>query len=432
MIIHVVKPGETIQSIAKFYGVSENDLIQNNGLDFTENLVVGQCIVITYPEIIYTVKEGDSLYGITNSFNVSVMQLLQNNPYLADRKYLYPGDKLVISFKKKGSLTTHGIVIPFVTDATLKRTLPYLTYISVINYTVTDQGDLISYYDDTEFIKTAKNYNVIPLMFITTLTLQGKDNIETVYKLLLNEESQDRLIENILTTLKNKGYYGINFSFELVNPENLPYIENACKKIVNALKNEGYLAFATINPHIIQTGKDIDFLKIDYSHMGEVPDSLIFTSYEWAINPNPPSPISSVYGMETFLNYIKGSIPSTKISIGLATIGYNWELPYRAGISRVYSLTYDSAVALARNENIAIQFDEISQTPFFLYTSKDGQLQTEHIVWFIDARSISALLNLVFDYSLYGISVWNITVFNAQLWLIINSQYDIIKFNNIL
>ena len=41
-------------------------------------------------------------------------------------------------------------------------------------------------------------------MFITTLTLQGKDNIETVYKLLLNEESQDRLIENILQLLKQR------------------------------------------------------------------------------------------------------------------------------------------------------------------------------------------------------------------------------------
>lgn len=52
----------------------------------------------------------------------------------------------------------------------------------------------------------------------------------------------------------------------------------------------------------------------------------------------------------------------------------------------------------------------------------------DHIVWFIDARSIDALLGLVIDYDLKGTGIWNITVYNTQLWLIINSQFDIVKF----
>ena len=36
--------------------------------------------------------------------------------------------------------------------------------------------------------------------------------------------------------------------------------------------------------------------------MGEV-RIVLYLPVKWAINPNPPSPISSVYGMETFKLY---------------------------------------------------------------------------------------------------------------------------------
>lgn len=70
-----------------------------------------------------------------------------------------------------------------------------------------------------------------------------------------------------------------------------------------------------------------------------------------------------------------------------------------------------------------MQFDDSSQTPFFTYTRN----RVNHVVWFINSQTINAILNLVTEYNLKGISVWNITVFNPQLWIIVNSQYKIEK-----
>lgn len=428
MIIHVVQPGDTIQSIADNYGASVGVLVQDNGLDFPDNLVVGQCIVIAKPEIVYTVKEGDALANIAASHNVSVMQLLQNNPYLIDNEFIYPGDRIVISYEKKGNIATHSITLPYVSNITLRRTLPNLSYVSIVNYTATDQGDIISYYDDMNFIQLAKEYNTIPLMFLTTLTLQGEVNIRSAFDFLLNEESQDRLAENILNILRNKGLYGINLSFEFISPATLPYVESAYARIANKIMSEGFLAFATINPDIELVGTEVNFMRVDYTLLGQMADNVLFMSYEWAVNPNPPSPITSIYTTEMYLNFLKETILPEKLNLGLSTIGYDWELPYFTGISSVRSLTYDSAVAIARNENVPIEFDEISQTPFFMYSVRRGPFPTDHIVWFIDARSINALLNLVSDNNLHGIGICNITVFNPQLWLIVNSQYNIIKY----
>lgn len=429
MNIHVVQPGDTISSIANIYGMPEDILIRDNGLINADNLVVGQCIVIAYPERIYIVKEGDSLLDIASSHKISIMQLLQNNPFLSDRIYIYPGDRLVISYDKDCMITTHGIVMPYVDKNTLRKTLPYLTTLSVTNYTVTENGSITSYYDDTDIIQTIKDYKTMPLMFLTTLTLQGKANLRATYDIILNEDYQDRLLDNILTILKEKGYYGINISFEYVSESNLPYIESAYSRMSSRIIDEGFIVLATINPNIAIVGDDIIFARVDYTTLSNIADSITFMNYEWATNPNPPSPISSIYSIESYLKYLVETIPVNKLNTSIATIGYNWELPYVSGVSQVHALTYENAIRLAWDAGVSIEFDEVSQTPYFTYNETRIKYPKDYIVWFIDARSINALLGLVSRYNLQGTGIWNIAHFNNQLWLLIISQFNIVKYD---
>jgi len=172
-MIHVVQPSENIYSIAEMYGVSVLKLIQDNELENFNDLVPGQTIVIVYPKLTYTVQEGDTLLGIATANDITVMQLLRNNPYLENRNYINPGEIIVISYDTNGKLTTNGFAYPFINKETLRKTLPYLTYLTVFNYSATSDGGIISYYDDTESIRLAKEYGAIPLMMMTTLTAQG-------------------------------------------------------------------------------------------------------------------------------------------------------------------------------------------------------------------------------------------------------------------
>ncbi len=427
MTIHVVQEGETVESIAMLYDVSVEMLIRDNGLEIPVSLVVGQSLVIVYPEITYTVKEGDTLLDIANAYQVTVLELLQNNPFISDREYLLPGEVIVIKYSTIGNIITHGNTVPYINKATLRKTLPYLTYLSVLNYTATNEGDIISYYDDTEIIQTAKIYGVMPLMLLTTLTIQGEANIRTAFDLLLNEDFQNKQINSILSILKTKGYYGINLSLEYISVSNLRFYESYLTKLSNRLTSEGYLVFVIINPNITVVNNEVRFERVDYTLLNKISNNIIFMNYEWAKNTNPPSPISSIYNISVYINYLVNYIPSNKIIIGLATIGYDWELPYAAGVTSVSPLTLDRAIRLAYSEGAIIQFDEISQTPYFRYTVNSSEGPIAHIVWFIDARSINALLELVAYYDLLGTGIWNITIYNPQLWLIINSQYDINK-----
>ncbi|MDF2539113.1 MAG: hypothetical protein K0S76_2134 [Herbinix sp.] len=426
MQIHVVLQGETIATIADRYGISAEKIILDNEIRSPGNLVVGQSLVIAFPEQTYTVQEGDTLQGIADSTNITLEQLYRNNPVLVDREYIYPGETLVISYNNtKGQMTIHGNLFPFINRVTLRKALPYLTYASVINYTATREGDVLTYYDDSEVLAIIKDYGVMPLMLLTTLTIQGEANIGIEYDILLSEDFQNKQIENILTIIKNKGYYGINISFQYINITTIGLYERYLANIYQRLNQEGYYVFVTISPGDIINEITLD--PVNYSIINQLTHNIIFNSYEWFININPPSPITSISDISIFLDYISTIISPDKVIIGIPTIGYDWQLPFVAGISRVNLLSYTNAVEMARNVGAIIQFDETSQTPYYIYYVSIYDNQIQHIVWFIDARSINSLLDLANERNLLGTGIWNIMENNPQLWLLINTQYEIIK-----
>jgi spore germination protein len=329
MEIYIVKQGDTLQSIADEFGLSVQKLTQDNGLDESDSLIIGQTLIIAYPQQVYTVQQGDTLYDIANKFNVSIIQLLINNPFLSDREYIYPGETIIISYNtNKGKIITHGNTTPIIDKDVLRKTLPFLSYISVLNFTATEEGDIITYYDDTEIIQISKAYGVAPLMLLTTLTLQGEANIVTTFDILLSEDFQNRIIENILNIIKQKGYYGVNISFQYINVSNLYLYENYFSKIATRLNEEGYQVFLTANPNLSLIDNEVSFEKVDYSTLNQLAQNIIFMTYEWAERTITPSPISSYYETDSFLNYILNYISADKVIIGIATIGYDWELPY--------------------------------------------------------------------------------------------------------
>jgi len=123
------------------------------------------------------------------------------------------------------------------------------------------------------------------------------------------------------------------------------------------------------------------------------------------------------------INYVLDYIEPDILQLGINTVGYIWELPYIPGESEGNAISVTSAVQLAKDFDIPIQFDEGTQAAFFSY--EDGN--REYLIRYRDARSIATYMNVVDEYDLRGIGVWNITSFFNGLWLIVNSQYKIDK-----
>lgn len=159
--------------------------------------------------------------------------------------------------------------------------------------------------------------------------------------------------------------------------------------------------------------------------MGTYFFALLYNSYLiHSYTYGPPMAVAPINNVRSVVEYAVTEIPNEKILMGIPFYGYDWTLPYVKG-SRARSLGTVEAVDIARRYGAEIQFDEEAQTPFFYYT--DESMQREHVVWFENARSIEAKLNLITEFNLIGTGIWNIMRYFPEGWLVMNGLYDIYK-----
>lgn len=423
MDIYVVQMGDTINSIAERFGFSVERLMYDNNLKSPVQLVQGQALIIAYPKQSHIVHEGDTLQNIADTYNVSTMQILRNNSFLSEREYLYQGESLVISYNTSGNIRTNGYAFPFINHNTLIKTLPNLTCLSIYNYRILENFDIYAYDEnDEELIRISEDYSVLPLLLVSILTPQGEPDVETAYRILLDEDGQFLIVEKLVEIMKSKGYRGLNIVFNLLNSSNQTLIRNYMQRISERLVQENLLLFMTIDYSYIQMNDNID-----YSQFSSYVDDITFVQLKWGKNEEPPGPVSNINTIKTFVNQALANLSPEKISIGKSIIGYDWQLPYVPQVTSIVALRLTSAYELAFNTNSVIQFDEDSQTPNYTYYQGTLNFPSMHIVWFVDSRSINALLEYNKETGIQGSGIWNIMVFNPQLWLLFNSQFDLIK-----
>ena len=162
----------------------------------------------------------------------------------------------------------------------------------------------------------------------------------------------------------------------------------------------------------------------DYPALGEVSNRVLLMTYEWGYTYGPAMAVAPVNRVREVLDYAVSEIPRDKIYMGIPNYGYNFILPYIQDVSRAASVSNVEAVQIAADVGSPIQYDEEAQSPFFIYFDNQGR---EHQVWFEDARSIEAKLDLFTEYDFIGVGYWNIMRYFPQNWLVLSSLYDIVK-----
>ena len=423
MEIHVVRPGESLYSIAQAYGTTAARLAQDNELPPPYELAVGQTIVVLYPRRVYTVTAGDTLGGIAQRYGVTVNQLLRNNPQLNGVATLVPGQVLVIDFEgeKQGEMAVNGYAYTYIDRQVLRKTLPYLTYLTVFTYGFTPEGTLIGI-DDQELIDLAREYGVAPLMHVSTLTDEGNFSSELAGSILRDTAAQDRLIDAILANMRAKGYYGLDIDFEYLGEENRDAYTAFLGKLTQRLNAEGYPVIAALAPKTNDEQPGDLYQGHDYAGIAAAVNFVLLMTYEWGYAYGPPMAVSPLNKVREVLDYAVTKMDPSQIFLGIPNYAYDWTLPFVKGESKARALSNVQAVEQAVARNAAISFDPVAQAPYYTYFDEQGR---EHEVWFEDARSVNAKLALIPEYGLQGGSYWQIMKYFPQNWLVLNALYII-------
>lgn len=378
MDIYVVKEGDTVNAIAARYQIAPSDIIYVNQLVFPYPLAIGQALLIP------------------TETNVS----------------------------NKKSIVTNGYAYPYIDNEVLETTLPYLSELSVFSYGFTADGTLVfPSVDDSFMISLAYQYNTRPILTLTPLDEKGQFNNNLVTALVSNTETQNKLISQLLFTMEQKGYQGVNVDFEYVLASDADGYVAFVQTLTLRMNENGYTVSIALPPKMSKEQPGTLYEGADYQRLGEAANSVLLMTYEWGYTFSPPMAVAPINMVRKVVDFAITQIPNTKINLGIPNYGYDWPLPYQKGVTKATAISNTTAVRIAVSNNAEIQYDETAQTPFFYYWLNG----IEHEVWFEDVRSMQAKFGLVSEYDLMGVGYWQIMRLFLANWILLEDTFDIIK-----
>lgn len=378
MEIYIVRPGDTVDTIAEAYGVSPQSIIYNNQLPYPYPLAVGQALL------------------------------------LSDGPSPDTGKPLVFS---------GGYAYPFISRWVLEQTLPFLSGLYIFSYGFTPEGELIPpALDDTFMVTAAKSAGAAPILTLTPFGPTGQFSNYLITQVVNNEASKQNLIENLSAQITERGFEGVDIDFEYILPEDKIPFANFVRDVRTAVNALGYPVSVALAPKTSDTQAGLLYEGKDYGLLGEAADSVLLMTYEWGYTYGPPMAVAPINKVRQVVEYALTKIPPSKISLGIPNYGYDWTLPFVQGSSKATTIGNIEAVQIAIANNAAIQFDETAQSPYFYYVSEG----LSHEVWFEDVRSLSAKFGLVKEYNLRGIGYWQIMQLFQANWLLLADTFSIL------
>ena len=416
MEIYVVKPGDTLNSIANQYGVSVERLAYDNEIE-GNTLVVGQAFLILFPDTSYTIQKGDTLASIAEQFDTTVLQLVRNNSFLLNEDFLLPGRELVIRYAntENRDIEVFGYAYSYIRQEILEECCLYINELLPFSYGYNEDGTLILL-NDERLLHTADRFGNRNRMVLTPLDKNERFNNQLVVLLVTDEVMWQVLMDNVIYTMQVKGYEALDIDFEFIPGE---YWEQYVSFIAYAgerLRVLGYQVSVAVPPKIADDQPGLLYEGIDYAAIGAAADTVFLMTYEWGYRYGPPMAVAPIPSVRRVLDYAVSVIPREKIDMGIPNYAYDWPLPFVRNEPVAETIGNLTAVRRAAEYGAEILYDEVAKAPYYYYT-KDG---IAHVVWFEDVRSIMEKYNLIAEYGFRGGGYWNLMREFRQNWMYVN------------
>lgn len=377
---------------------------------------------------IYVVRPGDSVDSIAAALGVNVEQIIFDNQLIYPYE-LAVGQALLISRGTRNAqrtISVSGYAYPFISPWVLEQTLPFLSELPIFSYGFTGEGELLppTYGDDEWMIAEALRFGTQPILTLTPFGPDGNFNNRLINSVVNSQEYTDNLIGNLLATMGEKGYQGVDIDFEYILAQDRDAFTGFVWQVAEAMRANGYHTSVALAPKTSADQRGLLYEGKDYGALGEAADHVLLMTYEWGYTYGPPMAVAPINQVRRVVEYALTEIPAEKTDLGIPNYGYDWPLPYERGVTKAATIGNVQAVRIAVEQGAEIRFDPLAESPYFHYVAEDG---IEHEVWFEDVRSMQAKFNLIKEYGLRGCGYWQIMQWFRANWLLLQDQFYIRK-----
>ncbi|HEB12412.1 MAG TPA: hypothetical protein ENI11_01915 [Actinobacteria bacterium] len=281
---------------------------------------------------------------------------------------------------------------------TLNQFSNSITEVSPFWYTLSSEGD-ISSSPGAENQAVLDKFEALGKPIFPTISSPDSD----VASAVLNDPAQRHGHINKLTRKTVAlGYDGIDIDYENLPAADRDVFSLFIRELADSLHSKGKILIVTVNSKTEEPGGWNGPQSHDYSAIAAAADKVRIMAYDQHYVQGEPGPIASKNWVERVITFALTKIPREKLILGLPAYGYDW-----TGGARAKSLVFKD-VPKDRSQG----WDDVSSSPFMTYF--DGTVN--HEVWFENARSLEAKVELVNEYKLAGVAIWRLGREDPQIF----------------
>ena len=303
-------------------------------------------------------------------------------------------------------------------------------------YRATAAGHVLPADSDTpaesELVTAVQRLHAVGVGALPTINDFGMDSV-SMGRLLSDPERRKNLIHNLVDMVTRVGADGLDLDFEAMNSPASPWRATVRKKfpvfvagLRQALHKQGLVLSLTVAARV--SDNDPNWTVYDYRALANLPDRVTVLTYDYHYAGGRPGPLAPVDWVNQVARYAHARFGRTPVFMGQPASGLNWYIKRESGrcpkldppITATAVPTVAQSKTLAKSWGATIRWDAQSGESHFRYhrTYKESGKRCVALreVWFEDARSVKAKLNVVRKQHVRGIALWSLGVEDPHIW----------------
>lgn len=246
--------------------------------------------------------------------------------------------------------------------------------------------------------------------FAVVSNFEGSDfNTQLAHDVITKTKATTTFTNGMLGKMAAGGYTGINIDFESVDRKDRKAFTAFVDTVARAAHAKGYLVVVSVPAELADDPKDDWTGAFDFAALGQSVDIVQLMTYDENGSWGDPGPVAGLDWVEEAVKYTVSVVPASKVSLGVAAYGYDWDLTDASNNTQV---PWTSIAPTLQQTGAVPQWDEVTSSSHFAYTSGGH----EHVVWYEDQRSVKTKSALVAAYGLAGTSVYALGMEDQTFW----------------
>lgn len=280
----------------------------------------------------------------------------------------------------------------------LQQNYRFIDILSPFWYSLDDAGRIRVDRSRSQVLDFSNGKNIAVMPLVTNW--QGKSG-----GFLTSEGARRNALNNLLNLVRQYQYPGLNLDIEYLPPGYKEPLTQFVQELCKLLAEEKKQLYVCVYPQVAFPESRSGLH--DYQGLAAASDGLILMAYDHHRPGTRPGPVAALPWVETNIQNALKVVPPEKLWLGIPGYGYQWR-----GQAKTGAIPAWKAEADAREQKIAVQWDLVSQTPYFA----QGANGSGGVVWYEDKRSAREKIKLARKYKLKGVALWRLGYEVKDFW----------------